>query len=281
MSVELTDPAVRELQRGERLLWRGAPDPGRLLQPQDLYLIPFSLMWGGFAIFWEILAISGSRKLTFLPVFGLPFVLVGLYIMFGRFAHRRWLRARTAYGLTDKRAFAITPSLFGGPRVRSVWLASYPAIERQTGRGRRGTIVVGDPPMAPRWVLSDPSWPGMGRYMGGAVIFADIDEPDRVYALLAGAMGGHGSGRGPSEPGATWGNAASLDDPFRSLAADPRPGAPEPRRPARPAYRPGLRHAWLLAVAVLAGLIASIAASRLETAAKKGSGQPPSGVLSP
>jgi hypothetical protein len=282
MSVQLTDPVVGELQPGERLLWHGSPDAGRLLQAQDLYLIPFSLMWGGFAIFWEVMAITSTRDLAFFPLFGVPFVAIGLYMICGRFAHRRWLRAHTAYGLTERRAFAITPALLGGPRVRSVWLASYPATERHTRRGGRGTIVIGDLPIGPRWMLSDASWPGMGRYMGGAIVFTDIEESDRVYALLAAAIGGPGASRNRSEPGATW-RSASLDDPFRALASGRgvEPSWAEPRSPRRPAPRRGWRHAWLLAVAVLAGLIASVAASRLETATKTGSGHPPSGLLSP
>ena len=42
------------IRPGERLLWRGGPDPKVIFGPEDLFLVPFSLLWGGFAIFWEI-----------------------------------------------------------------------------------------------------------------------------------------------------------------------------------------------------------------------------------
>ena len=60
-------------------------------------MVPFSLLWGFFAIIWEIIAIfivfSPAREgddfslvaMIFPLLFGLLFVLVGLYIIFGRF----------------------------------------------------------------------------------------------------------------------------------------------------------------------------------------------------
>jgi hypothetical protein len=42
-----------ELAAGESILWAGQPSRRVTFHKQDLFLIPFSLMWGGFAIFWE------------------------------------------------------------------------------------------------------------------------------------------------------------------------------------------------------------------------------------
>src|SRR4029077_18044987 len=42
-----------ELLSGESILWAGQPNSSVVFHKEDLFLLPFSLLWGGFAIFWE------------------------------------------------------------------------------------------------------------------------------------------------------------------------------------------------------------------------------------
>lgn len=90
------------LSGDEYILWTGKPGKGRLLSPADAFLIPFSLFWCGFAVFWEVIAITSGAP-PFFALFGLPFILVGLYLVFGRFIHALLLRKRTFYVITSKR----------------------------------------------------------------------------------------------------------------------------------------------------------------------------------
>lgn len=88
----------------EELLWTGVPGRGIVFGMFDIYMIPFSLLWCGFAIFWEITAITMGAPFFF-ALFGLPFVAAGLYLVFGRFIADIRRRKNTIYALTNKRIF--------------------------------------------------------------------------------------------------------------------------------------------------------------------------------
>lgn len=93
----------------EQLLWWGRPAPGKHFTSRDLFLVPFSLLWGGFMIFWEVQALTagpprgGGPRWVF-PLFGVPFILMGLYMIAGRFVVKARRKRQTGYGLTDRRA---------------------------------------------------------------------------------------------------------------------------------------------------------------------------------
>lgn len=64
-----------DLLKDEKILWTGQPDPRRFFTGADVFLIPFSLLWGGFAIFWEMLVMDNGDLFSML--FGIPFVVIG------------------------------------------------------------------------------------------------------------------------------------------------------------------------------------------------------------
>jgi len=184
--LEAQNRLAGELEAGERLLWSGRPDSRRWLYPQDAVLIPFSVMWGGFAIFWEaeVLSSSSARGTVLFPLWGIPFVLIGLYLMIGRFFLRRWIRRRTLYAVTDQRVFTISPSWPRGERTTSVWFGSYPPVDKRVARDGRGTLWIGPLPYANRWLASEPGWPGGHSRTGSAVVFADIPDVDEIYSRI-------------------------------------------------------------------------------------------------
>ncbi|HEY2583723.1 MAG TPA: hypothetical protein VGI43_18075 [Mucilaginibacter sp.] len=92
----------RELLSDEKLLWSGKPKSGFLFRRSDILFIPFSIIWCGFVIFWESMAIS-NRAPFFFALWGIPFFCVGLYITVGRFFYDKKNRNNTVYGITANR----------------------------------------------------------------------------------------------------------------------------------------------------------------------------------
>ena len=65
MSSDSLNAVQPELTSGESILWAGQPNSRVVFHKEDALLVPFSLLWGGFAIFWELGVMgywgSGSR----------------------------------------------------------------------------------------------------------------------------------------------------------------------------------------------------------------------------
>lgn len=96
------------LDADEKILWTGQPKPGLSFKPSDLLLSGFGFFFFAFAIFWTTMASSmGSEAGLFgyiFPLFGVPFILVGGYLLFGRFFWEAYSRGKTRYALTNRRA---------------------------------------------------------------------------------------------------------------------------------------------------------------------------------
>jgi hypothetical protein len=168
-----------ELSSGERLLWSGRPRQGMFLRPADAIAIPFSLLWGGFAIFWE-----SSVWLTGAPFFfklwGIPFVVVGLYMIFGRFMVDASLRSRTYYGVTDQRILII--SGFRSRQVKSLSLRGTVDISLSEKSDGSGTITFGSNVGLAGFNAFNSAWPGASNRM--APTFELTGNARSVYELI-------------------------------------------------------------------------------------------------
>jgi len=124
------------LDAGERLLWWGVPKRGFVLRRTDGMLIPFSFLFLGIAVFWEWQVVHAAEPVF--AIFGIPFILAGLYVVAGRFVHDAMRRRRIVYGITDKRVLIIAPR-----SLESIELSSLDQIHLEKTAGHVGSVVFG------------------------------------------------------------------------------------------------------------------------------------------
>ena len=102
------------LEEGETILWQGAPDGAvdfsGIWSLQSLFAVFFT----GFSLFWIMLTFSITAQMTdnigqvfhlAFPLFGVPFLLVGLQLLLGRFWADARRRRNSHYTLTNRAAY--------------------------------------------------------------------------------------------------------------------------------------------------------------------------------
>ena len=175
-----------ELVPGETVQWTGRPNPAVIFHKEDWPMIPFSLFWGGFAIFWLLGAAGIANVWTNWPdrtlqwfgvIWGTPFVLVGQYLIWGRFIHRRWKKQRTCYALTNRRALIVEGGL-KGRTASSAYFEAMTVVDKWVRSDGIGSISFGGPVTGEwRWGRNNPP---------RSPTFDDIDNVDSVYRIAAG-----------------------------------------------------------------------------------------------
>ncbi|MFH0965972.1 MAG: hypothetical protein V2A58_18385 [Planctomycetota bacterium] len=131
-----------ELAEGEHVLWLAQPDPKRYAR-KALPAVLFGIPWTAFAIFWMAGA-SGfkmpdfSKGFGFFPLFGVPFVLIGLGMLSSPLWAMRKAK-RTVYVLTDRRAILLE----GGrsAKIRSFGPEQLESVERRERGDGSGDIL--------------------------------------------------------------------------------------------------------------------------------------------
>lgn len=182
MEFETTHKLQKELSAGESLLWSGRPKQGVLLRGSDVFMIPFSLLWGGFAIFWEYSAYTSGAPPFFL-LFGGVFVVVGLYFIFGRFVADSIKRKGTYYGVTNDRVLIL--SEFPTRKLKSLNLRTLSDITFSNKSDGSGSITFGPQHPMSSW-MGGMSWPGMGQYQ--SPMFEFIKNAKTVYETIRDAQ---------------------------------------------------------------------------------------------
>ena len=176
-----------ELTPGESILWAAQPNTSITFHKEDAFLIPFSLLWGGFAIFWEMgvagfwrSGSSAGKQWVFGMIWGIPFVLIGQYLIWGRFLVAAWKKRHTYYAVTTRRVIVLQEGW--SRRMASAYIDTLPTIIKQDGWRGIGSLSFSQ--QQPMWVRTGGwgAWDGMA--VGDVPQFRDIEDVDSVYRLV-------------------------------------------------------------------------------------------------
>ena len=119
----------------EYILWKGHPEKGNIFTGRDAIMIPFSLIWLSFACFWELTALRSGAPVYF-ALFGLPFVGIGLYMLFGRFISAAYFRDKTFYVITNRKIL-----IKRGKRIKIYNGTDLPPMDITIHKNGNGTIL--------------------------------------------------------------------------------------------------------------------------------------------
>ena len=138
-------------------------------------------------LFWEVYSAGlfrqGNPSVSGL-LFGLPFVVYGQYIIWGRFFYAAWKKNRTFYAVTTRRVIAVQQ---GWQRqIASTYdLDRLPTLKPEAGPNGTGTLRFA------QWEMEHPGARQLGwtRFdvmaIGTVPTFIDIDSVNSVYQLVS------------------------------------------------------------------------------------------------
>ena len=120
-----------------------------------------------------------SHAPFFFMLWGIPFVLIGLYMIIGRFFYEAKQRENTSYGVTSQRILLVS-----GMRqrtVKSLPLRTLSDVTLAENKDGRGTITFGPPTLLSRG-RNGTAWPGTSSQMPPS--FDMISDPRSVYDII-------------------------------------------------------------------------------------------------
>jgi steroid 5-alpha reductase family enzyme len=145
-------------------------------------MIPFSLLWSAFAVFWEYTVVTNKDGL-FAAVWGIPFCAIAVYTVVGRFGYKHYRKKHTLYGITTQRAVIISARL-----VRDISLPHRDVTVRRTRDGRHVSVLIGNaaasgPATAYTWFYANTGLERSGQ-AGGPFAFYDVADPNAMLEAL-------------------------------------------------------------------------------------------------
>ena len=133
------DRAVKEeLRSMEVIKWVGQPMPfRRMISAFGLWF--FFVPWTAFSIFWIHGAIKQEEAGSIFPLFGLPFLLIGVVMLLSPF-WQYFKSTKTAYVVTNKRAFTL--ELVRGVSIKNYYPDSIGYLEKKVRPDGIGNLIL-------------------------------------------------------------------------------------------------------------------------------------------
>ncbi len=158
------------LQEDETLIWNGDPQQGFIFRRSEILFTPLAILLFVLAAAWEFYAVSTLATalqfndlplwipvvLIFMTCTAFPFVLLGLFLLVGRFFYDRQRRMRTHYALTNRRVIILS-GLFKKQRACSVELQNIEKLSLHVHRNHTGSIRFRSDTLL-WWLLVGPHW---------------------------------------------------------------------------------------------------------------------------
>jgi len=165
---------LKELAADEHLQWSGQPRQGFFIRQDELIAVPHGLIVGVAAFAFVYNAYLNNVE-NIINVWGYLIILVGLYVMFGRYFHAIKKRKHIFYGVTNKRVIIISGIIFIS--TNSLILGDLSHIELKNNKNGYDDILL--EPEGPMFVLR-------GYNDKPPVGFYDIENAEHVYKLITG-----------------------------------------------------------------------------------------------
>lgn len=127
----------------EKLLWAGKPAPGLRFRLRDLFFVAFGLFWLGFGLVfgWASFRADSVYAQLFGLFFGVFSLLIGFYLVIGKYFIDARVRANTVYGLTDRRVAIISKN--PSPALFLIDFENITSVRLKRERDGEGTIDMG------------------------------------------------------------------------------------------------------------------------------------------
>ncbi len=170
------------LRDGENVIWSGQPDPNILFSKGDIFIVPFSLVWGGGALKAITSTLNKQNTEAFEVAFMAFFLFIGFYMVIGRFFYKYWRKKRTLYFITDKRVITV---VFGGKKsIDAKNISDIPAINKSIRSDGSGTITFGNSKFSASMMENTGLEFFGSQYSSGVLSFHDIKSAETAFNIV-------------------------------------------------------------------------------------------------